>query len=1220
MAELGCFTEPDLRAFALGELPEPLAETVARHLEGCPDCEARVGRWDDLSDFAIQALRRANAGRADPTLVAPPGGTLPGEAGRPPGPLQDTPCPAGFTLLQELGRGGAGVVYRALQHHPERVVALKCLLDGGHTGLERRARFVAEADAIARLSHPHIVQVYAVGEHQGQPFLCLEYLTGGSLAAKLGGRPQPPREAARLLQLLAGAVQHAHERGVVHRDLKPSNVLLAGDGTPKVSDFGLARFGRPERTATGAIVGTPSYMAPEQARGEGGQVGPATDVWALGVILYELLTGQPPFRAVQVLDTLQQVVEREPVPPSRLLPRLPRDLETICLKCLEKRAPRRYATAAALAEDLRRFLEGRPIQARPVGRIERAAKWARRRPAAAALLALTALLLLAAVGGLLWDQQRRLEQVRQQAEREQRTKYLNREVTAALREGARPLQQLHERLRDPQQVHVLLSDIDQWQALVQAGQGALARGQALTRSEPALLGADLRQRLQELERQLQAAGRDYQLARKLDNIRLEAWSLEEGKLERTKALAKYPGAFAEAGYDVEKGDVGQLATHIRQSRIRYAQVAALDLWAVISSDEPSRRRRLLALTGQADPDQWRNQVREALASYNSERLRKLAQEADLSVQPPQMVLALALSLPSTDGQVAALLRRALDQYPGDFWLHFNLGTKAESLVEKTGCFRAALALRPKSSITHYNLGTALAAQKDYAGAIRHYRQALQLEPNYPPVHNNWGVALAAQRDYAGAIRHYEQALRLNPNYATAHNNWGVALYNQQDYARAIPHFQKALLLNPRYALAHYNWGNALAAQKDHAGAIRHYQQALKLDPNHAAAHFNWGVALAVQKDYTGAIRHYQQALKLDPGSASAHLNWGVALAKQGKPAEAVAAYRQALRLKPDYPQAHFNLGLALGQQGKPAEAVAAFKEALRLKPDYPEAHYNLGLTLLKQGELRAVVTALKEALRLKPDYPSAHYNLGIALGRQGKLAEAEAAYRQALRLKPDYPQAHCNLGHALRRQGEFRKALVELRRGHELGSRDPRWRYPSAQWVRQCERLIELDDKLPGFLEGKTTPAGVDERIELAQVCALKGLYRAAVRFAEEAFAAKAELLEAHRYSAACYAALAGGGLGKDKFRPDAQERARLRRQALDWLRADLAAWAKQVETGKPRARAEALRTLTRWQRDSDLAAIRDTDALKRLPEEEREAWRKLWADLAALHKRAEGK
>jgi serine/threonine-protein kinase len=994
----------------LGEAPAP-----AEYLERFPRYAARLEDQFQLHrglEGRTARLDAAPAPGVTGTVLRPTARpSLPEAPGLSPGPAVD-----GYELLGELGRGGMAVVYKARQRGLNRLVALKFLRWGPDSSAEERARFHGEAEAVARLKHSNVVQVYEVGEQDGRPFLALELLEGGSLARWLNGTPWPARAAADLVEPLARAVHVAHKLNIIHRDLKPDNILLTADGTPKVADFGLAKLldGDGHQTGTGSVLGTPSYMAPEQAQGRRRDIGPATDVYALGAVLYQLLTGRPPFRAETPMDTVMQVITEEPVPPARLNPKLPRDLESICLKCLQKEPHRRYASAEALAEDLRRFLEGRPIQARPVGRIERAAKWARRRPAAAALLTLTALLLLAAVGGLLWGQQRRLEQVRQQAEREQRTKYLNREATAALDEGARSLRKLHERLRDPQQAHVLLSDIDQWQALVQAGQGALARGQALARSEPALLGEDLRQRLQELERQLQADGRDYQLARKLDDIRLEAWSLADGKWERAKALASYPGAFAEAGYDVEKGDVGQLTARIRQSRIRYALVAALDLWAVLSADPP--RRRLLALTGQADPDRWRNQVRQALAGYDTERLRRLAVEVDLSVQPPQMVLALAVSLPRADRQVTALLRRALDQYPGDFWLHFNLGTKADSLVESTGCFRAAMALRPKSSMTHYNLGTALQAQKDYAGAIRHFRKALQLEPNYAPVHHNWGVALAALGDYAGAIRHYEQALRL------------------------------------------------------------------------------------------------------------------------------------------------------------------------------------------------------------KPDYPVAHYNRGIALARQGKLAEAEAAYREALRLKPDYPTARCNLGHALRRQGEFRKALVELRRGDELGSRDPKWRYPSARWVRDCERLIELDDKLPGFLEGTTKPAGADERVELARVCAIRGLYRAAVRFAEEAFDAKAELLATHRYSAACYAALAGCGLGKDKAPPDAQERARLRRQALDWLRADLGARAERVAKGTPKERTAAAKRLRDWQADSDLAAVRGPDALTMLPEDERAGWQRLWADVQTVLASAEGK
>jgi WD40 repeat protein len=389
MAETGCISDHDLKAFVLGELPERLATAVARHLELCPTCDERARRWDDLADGAIQALR----GGTPPTLphdhTADPG-TDPSAA--PPEPLS----PPGFTLLAELGRGAGGVVYRARQHQPERIVALKCLRDDPDA--EQRARFLAEADAIARLHHPYIVQVYAVGEHQGQPFLCLEYLDGGTLATKIHGEPQPPREAARLLAVLAGAVQHAHEQGVIHRDLKPSNVLLTAEGTPKVGDFGLARFGRPELTATGAVMGTPSYMAPEQAKGDNAAVGPAADVWALGAILYECLTGRPPFRGLGVLDTLKQVAECEPVPPARLQPGVPRDLDVICLKCLEKSPARRYPSAGELAADLERFLDGRPTKARPVGRAERAWRWCRRNPAVASLLALVAVVVVAGTG------------------------------------------------------------------------------------------------------------------------------------------------------------------------------------------------------------------------------------------------------------------------------------------------------------------------------------------------------------------------------------------------------------------------------------------------------------------------------------------------------------------------------------------------------------------------------------------------------------------------------------------------------------------------------------------------------------------------------------------------------------------------------------------------------------------------------------------------------
>ncbi len=333
------------------------------------------------------------------------------------------PAPPGFTVLGVLGRGGMGVVYRARQENLGRLVALKMISAGAGAGEEERARFRAEAEAVARLQHPNIIQIHEVGEHDGRPFFALEYADGPTLAAHLGGTPRPPVEAARLLETLALAVHHAHERGVIHRDLKPSNVLLAVGGSaggakppaaiPKIADFGLAKRLDVDRgqTQAGVILGTPSYMAPEQARGQRDGVGPAADVYSLGAVLYECLTGRPPFRGPTPLDTVAQVLHGEPVPPRTLQPLCPRDLETICLKCLEKEPSSRYPGAQALADDLRRFLDGKPTWARPVGPLGRVRRWGRRNPLAAALL----LGLFAALLGALW-QTGRAEQARARAE------------------------------------------------------------------------------------------------------------------------------------------------------------------------------------------------------------------------------------------------------------------------------------------------------------------------------------------------------------------------------------------------------------------------------------------------------------------------------------------------------------------------------------------------------------------------------------------------------------------------------------------------------------------------------------------------------------------------------------------------------------------------------------------------------------------------------------
>jgi tRNA A-37 threonylcarbamoyl transferase component Bud32 len=316
-------------------------------------------------------------------------------------PRDDFPSIPGFEILSELGRGGMGVVYKARQIRLNRVCALKMLLVGEHTGADSRTRFLAEAETIAKVRHPNVVQIYGLGDHNGIHYFEMEYIEGGSLAHRLDGTPWAPESAARMIGLLARAIGDAHRLGIVHRDLKPGNVLLVDADTPKIVDFGLAKTLEADSnlTQSGVFVGTPSYAAPEQVEGLTGTIGPAADIYALGAIFYHMLTGRPPFQAATVLRTLEQVRTADPVPPSRLQPGLSPDAETICLKCLEKDGKRRYADAAALAEDLDRFLAGRPILARPIGGAERLWKWAWRRPAEALLSA--AVVVVAVLGFIL---------------------------------------------------------------------------------------------------------------------------------------------------------------------------------------------------------------------------------------------------------------------------------------------------------------------------------------------------------------------------------------------------------------------------------------------------------------------------------------------------------------------------------------------------------------------------------------------------------------------------------------------------------------------------------------------------------------------------------------------------------------------------------------------------------------------------------------------------
>lgn len=612
-----------------------------------------------------------------------------------PSPGARLPRVPGYEVLEILGQGGSGIVYRVRHLRLKRVAALKMLRSGEYASPAELARFIREAEADAALQHPNIVQIFDVGEVDGRAYFTMEFVGGGSLARKLAGVPQPAHDCASITETIARAMHAAHLAGIIHRDLKPANILLASDGTPKITDFGLARHfeGRSDVTPGPAKIGTPSYMAPEQLTGRPGTVGPAADVYALGATLYEMLTGRPPFRGETAAETERQLLAHEPVPPSRLNAKVPRDLETICLKCLQKGPERRYASAAALADDLRRFLERRPIHARPPSWAERVCRWSLRNPAVAALAATALVLAGVAVGGGFWVQ-------RQSAE-----------THAAVQ-------------RQTQAVQAALNHADELRKL-----GHWPEARAALYGAPNLLDDSVPVKLRE---QLRRARADADMVVRLEDVRLR---LSEGKAVQGKvsptADRLYSEAFENYGIALKSSDTAAAAEMVRGSDIRDTLLVFLHDWLYWVTDE--NRTRLRALVEAADDDPWRREFRDARARNDVTEMDELAHAPQAVAQPAAILSGLGGVLLTDDHPEAAweLLRAAQQRHPEDFWINYLLGhlLERDRPHEAVGYLRAAVAIRPASDQAYALLGRALREAGESDQAIDALHKSIELNPS-----------------------------------------------------------------------------------------------------------------------------------------------------------------------------------------------------------------------------------------------------------------------------------------------------------------------------------------------------------------------------------------------------------------------------------------------------------------------------------------------------------
>jgi serine/threonine protein kinase/tetratricopeptide (TPR) repeat protein len=923
----------------------------------------------------------------------------------------------GYDILEELGRGGMGVVYKARDRRLHRLVALKMVLAGAHLGKMGLARFRAEAEAIAQLQHANIVQIYETGEHDGHPYFSLEYVEGGSLDQRMKESPTTPRAAAQVVETLARTIEMAHQRGIVHRDLKPANILLAaqsGQSTvvrkeqlssttlaadhwsrtmiPKIADFGLAKRVDDEsgQTHTGTILGTPSYMAPEQASGKTREVGPAADIYALGAILYEMLTGRPPFKANNPIDTIRQVIEQEPVPPRQLEPRIPHDLETICLKCLEKEPTRRYASAAALADELRRFQDGEPIAARPTPAWERAWKWGKRRPAIVALLGVSLLAILGMVSFIVWHDVSLQSQLAAALKEERDA--TKREQDGLEEQRLNRLQIEAQKLFDGARIAVAGRD---W-----------ASAQVHLNNALTTIGA---------ESSLDAIKKPAETLLIQVNEELH---LEKDRLaskEKFEKFAKLRGEaqFLGTMYTMYTGE--DLADKLKEARATVEQT--LELYGI--SAEGDGKLTPDAYLVDAQKDKIRTdcyQLLLILAETDAQSASVLpSPEKEKRLRKSLRILdrALGLGKPGTPPSRAYHVRRSryLDE----------LGEKADAAKAKKAAQDAALV----DVFDHFLMADEFFRSARYDEANKEFEKVLQREADHFWAQYLNGLCLMRQELHVEARAQFSAAIRQQQDFVWLYLLRGFAQIELKAWTAAEDDFRKALQLKlddySRYVLL-VNRGILSLRQDREKEAIADFDAAIKLKPRETMAFVNLASAYRQLKKFDLAVNQIDRALKIEPETAHLY-RLRARLHVEGKePALALKDFDRAIQLEktdsPHHVGDHVERGRLLLRDNRPAEALASLEVALGLEKDHSlgqrlraEALFHMAAQERTEPDRRAryqeVIDAFDRYLESGKPLESVYRGRGLARAELGQFPGAIDDFTKALELQPTSAvQAH----------------------------------------------------------------------------------------------------------------------------------------------------------------------------------------------------------------------
>jgi serine/threonine-protein kinase len=1050
-----------------------------------------------------------------------------------------------YQLQGEIARGGMGAVLRGRDVDLGRDLAVKVLLEKYVDRPEVARRFIEEAQIGGQLQHPGVVPVYDIGRFGVRPFFTMKLVKGQTLAALLGERVAPvadapgsPKDLPRFLSIalqVAQTIAYAHAKGVIHRDLKPANIMVGAFGEEQVMDWGLAKVlaeggvadeekasrerQRPEDVTTirtargsgstgtfgtdteaGSLLGTPAYMPPEQANGDIAHLDRRADVFGLGAILCEILTGKPPYVGRSSEEVRRKACNGDLADALARLDGAGSDAELIVLTkaSLSPEAIDRPRDAQAVADGLTAYLNGvqerlhqaelahaaevaRTEEAQATAAQERKAKEAAQARAVAErrsrrlTLALAGTVLLALSlggGGWLWLK----------TQREARQLILTRDVNDALNKAVA--------FREQARAAPVGSGLLFGQAREQ-----LQRAVALVESGPA--DEALKRQVRQLQAEVDEEEKDRQLIAALDEARLAQAEVvaSENRFASEHAVPKFREAFRVYGLPAGEGEPAAAVERIRQrpAAVREAIVAALDEWDALAADEKYKITEphldwLRAVLDAIDPAAgWTRRFRAARREKDESRrraaLEKLASAEEVGTLPAGALCRLGgqLEKVGAHARAAKLLRRAQQKHPADFWVNYNLGVNElkrtpPDKVEAVRFLTAAVALRPESPGAHYNLGIVLTENDQDDEAIACFKKALALDPKLYAAHSDLGNALGRKGQFDEAIACCNKALELAPKFATAHCSLGNVLYRKGQLDTAIACYHKAHELDPKHTQAHHNLGVALIGKGQVDEAIACFRKAIDLDPKDAQAHFNLGSALkrkgqvdkaiacwlkSLELDRQYANTHFQlvlvlkdkdqmdaaiacfkKAIESNPKNVFAHGYLGIALAKQGKVDEAIACFEKAMEIDPQSADPHFNLGVALAGKGQVDEAIACYQKAIALNPKHTEAHYSLGNALRDKGRIDEAITYFKKAIEIDPKHANAHNCLGAILCDIKKEYDAAiVCFQKAIEIDSKYALYHFNLGNALRNQGKLDEAITSYQKALSLDPKDARFHF-----------------------------------------------------------------------------------------------------------------------------------------------------------------------------------